>query len=335
MLAAVIRFSVRHAGLTVALAFALLGYGVTRLLGAQLDVFPEFSPTQVVIQSEAPGYSAAWVESLVTQPIEQAIGGLEGLQSLRSQSIPGLSVVTVLFVDGTDLHRHRQNVAERLAQTVGRLPPGVTPNLTPLTSSASTVLGLGLTSRTLDAVALRTLVERTLRPQLMATPGVADVNVFGGELAQWQIRVDPQRLAQAGLGFGELAAAAREATGVRAAGFVESANQRLALGVEAPGGDAAALARAVVAPPRATSAPTRATPRGRSTARWRRSGRRCSARAPSCTATCSARRASSRPRSATCSATSRSAPCWWWRCCSASSTTCAPRWSRRWRSRCR
>ena len=250
MLAAVIRFSVRHAGLTVALAFALLGYGVTRLLGAQLDVFPEFSPTQVVIQTEAPGYSAAWVESLVTQPIEQAIGGLEGLQSLRSQSIPGLSVVTVLFVDGTDLHRHRQNVAERLAQTVGRLPPGVTPNLTPLTSSASTVLGLGLTSRTLDAVALRTLVERTLRPQLMATPGVADVNVFGGELAQWQIRVDPQRLAQAGLGFGELAAAAREATGVRAAGFVESANQRLALGIEAPGGDAAALARAVVAPAR-------------------------------------------------------------------------------------
>jgi len=250
MLAAVIRFSVRHAGLTVALAFALLGYGVTRLLGAQLDVFPEFSPTQVVIQTESPGYSAAWVEALVTQPIEQAIGGLEGLQSLRSQSIPGLSVVTVLFVDGTDLHRHRQNVAERLAQTAGRLPPGVTPNLTPLTSSASTVLGIGLTSKTLDAVALRTLVERTLRPQLMANTGVADVNVFGGELPQWQIRVDPQRLAQAGLTFGELAAAAREATGVRAAGFVESANQRLALGVEAPGGDAATLARAVVAPAR-------------------------------------------------------------------------------------
>lgn len=250
MVAAIIRFSVRHAGLTVGLAFVLLAFGVARLFDAKLDVFPEFSPTQVVIQTESPGYSAAWVEALVTQPIEQAIGGLEGLQSLRSQSIPGLSVVTVLFTDGTDIHRHRQNVAERLAQAASRLPPGVTPNLTPLTSSASTVLGLGLTSRQLDAVALRALVERTLRPQLLATTGVADVNVFGGELPQWQIRVDPQRLARAGLTLGELAAAAREATGVRAGGFVESANQRIALGLEAPGGDPGSLARAVIAPAR-------------------------------------------------------------------------------------
>ncbi|HEU4460915.1 MAG TPA: efflux RND transporter permease subunit [Methylibium sp.] len=242
MLAALIRFSVRRAALTVALALALLGFGVSRMFGASLDVFPEFAPTQVVIQTEAPGLAAPWVEALVTQPIERAIQGLEGLQSLRSQSIPGLSVVTVIFTDRSDIHRHRQSVAERLAQAVGELPPGIAPNLTPLTSSASTVLGLGLTAARdangaprLDALALRSLVDRTLRPHLLAVTGVADVNVFGGERAQWQIRIDPARLAAARLSLGELAAAAREATGVRAAGFVESANQRIALGIEPPG----------------------------------------------------------------------------------------------------
>lgn len=246
MLKGVIGFSVRHAGLTVGLALALLGYGISRLFGASLDVFPEFAPTQVVIQTESPGLAAPWVEALVTQPIERSLQGLDGLQSLRSQSIPGLSVVTVIFTEGSDIHRHRQSVAERLAQAQPELPPAIVPTLTPLTSSASTVLGLGLTSKTLDGVQLRSLVERRLKPHLLATTGVADVNVFGGERAQWQIQLDPQRLAAARLTPGELAAAAREATGLRAAGFVESANQRIALGVEPPGLGRGGIAQEVV-----------------------------------------------------------------------------------------
>jgi len=249
MIASIIRFSVRHPGLVVALAAALLAFGISRLFDASLDVFPEFSPTQVVIQTESPGLSAAWVETLVTQPIEQSIAGLDGLQSLRSQSIPGLSVVTVIFTDGTDIHRHRQGVAERLAQAATRLPPGITAELTPLTSSASTVLGVGVTSETLDGAALRGLVERVLRPQLLAARGVADVNVFGGELPQWQIRIDPRRLARSGLSLGELADAARQASGVRAAGFIESANQRIALGIEPPGDTAESLSQAVISAP--------------------------------------------------------------------------------------
>jgi len=235
MLSWLIRLSVRRAGLTVVLALALLAWGVGRMVGASLDVFPEFAPTQVVIQTESPGLAAPWVEALVTQPIERSIQGLEGLQSLRSQSIPGLSIVTVVFTDGSDIHRHRQSVAERLTQATAELPPGIRPNLTPLTSSASTVLGIGLTSKQLDGLALRSLVDRTLRPHLLAVPGVADVNVFGGERLQWQIQVDSERLAAARLSLGELAAAAREATGMRAAGFVETANQRIALGIEPPG----------------------------------------------------------------------------------------------------
>ena len=248
MISALIRFSVRHPVLVAALALALMAWGVNRLFSASLDVFPEFSPTQVVIQTESPGLSAAWVEALVSQPLEQAIAGLDGLQALKSQSMPGLSVVTVFFTDGGDIHRHRQAVAERLAQAASRLPPGIVPNLTPLTSSASTVLAVGVTSKTLDGTALRGVVERTLRPTLLAAQGVADVNVFGGQEPQWQIRIDPQRLARHGLTIAELEAAARQATGMRAAGFVEGANQRIALGLE-PGGDSAeALAQAVVRP---------------------------------------------------------------------------------------
>ena len=235
MLAAIVRFSVRHAGLVLGLAVALTGYGVLRMTGASLDVFPEFAPAQVVIQTEAPGLHAAAVEAQVTRPVEQAIGGLAGMTSLRSQSIPGLSVVTALFDESSDLHRNRQGVAERLAQATSSLPPGVVPNITPLTSSASTVLGIGLTSTTLDGVALRSLVEASLRPHLMAVPGIADVNVFGGAVRQWQVQVDAQRLAQAGLSLTDLATALRSVTGVRAAGFVESDNQRIALTMEPPG----------------------------------------------------------------------------------------------------
>ncbi|MFG5410832.1 efflux RND transporter permease subunit [Piscinibacter sakaiensis] len=235
MISWLVRASVRHAGLVLGLALALFGEGLLRVAGAPLDVFPEFAPSQVVVQTEAPGQAATGVEALVTRPIEQAVAGLDGLAVLRSQSIAGLSVVTLLFRDGGDLRRHRQGVAERLAQAQPALPPGVVPKLTPLTSSASTVLGLGLTSATLDGVALRQLVDTRLRPLLLAVPGVADVNVFGGAPPQWQLRVDAQRLALAGLSMTELVAGLRQATGLRAAGQIDTANQRIPLVLEPPG----------------------------------------------------------------------------------------------------
>ncbi|MFO1336789.1 MAG: efflux RND transporter permease subunit [Burkholderiaceae bacterium] len=251
MLSRIVGFSVRRPGLVVALAGAVLVLGVARLLDASLDVFPEFSPTQVVVQTEAPGRTAAQVEALVTRPIEQAVGGLADLGSMRSQSIAGLSVVTLVFDDRSSIHRDRQAVAERLAQAVPRLPEGVVPELTPLTSSASTVLGLGLTSARLDGLALRTLVDTQLRPQLLAVPGVADVNVFGGELRQWQVQADPQALARFGWTLADLAAALRRANGPSAggqpaAGFVETANQRLGIALVAPAVDAASLGQAIV-----------------------------------------------------------------------------------------
>ncbi len=112
---------------------------------------------------------------------------------MRSQSIPGLSVVTATFNEGTDIYRNRQVVTERVASLSALLPRNIVPNITPLTSSASTVLGIGLTSDTRSLMELRTLVDWTVRPHLMAVQGVADVNVYGGEIRQFQIQVEPEK----------------------------------------------------------------------------------------------------------------------------------------------
>lgn len=232
MMSALVRFSIRFHGVIVGLACLVVVYGIYHLTRANLDVFPEFSPTQVVIQTEAPGLSADLVEKLVTQPIENTIAGTVGIDLMRSQSIPGLSVVTIIFKEGTDVYRNRQVVAERLATLTPVLPRNVTPNITPLASSASTVLGIGLTSTTRSLMELRTLVDWTVRPRLMAVPGVADVNVFGGQVRQLQLLIDPDKLTRYQLSLQDVLAAASRATGVRGAGFIENDNQRIYINSE-------------------------------------------------------------------------------------------------------
>lgn len=233
MITAIVRFSVRFPGVVVALALMLVAYGIFTLQRARVDVFPEFSPTQVVIQTEAPGLSAELVETQVTQHIENALLGAAGVEVLRSQSIPGLSVVTALFEDGSDIYRNRQVVAERIGALANRMPVGVAaPAITPLTSSASTVLGVGLTSKERSAIELRSLADAVVRPHLMSVKGVAEVNVFGGRVREWQIQVDPKRLLRYGLSIEEVALAARSATGVVSAGFIPGPNQRIAIVTE-------------------------------------------------------------------------------------------------------
>ncbi|PKO51569.1 MAG: CusA/CzcA family heavy metal efflux RND transporter, partial [Betaproteobacteria bacterium HGW-Betaproteobacteria-20] len=157
MMSAIVRFSIRFHGVIIGLACLLIVYGLYGLSRANLDVFPEFSPTQVVIQTESPGLSASLVEQLVTQPIETTISGTVGVESMRSQSIPGLSIVTIIFDESTDIYRNRQVVAERLATLANQLPKNIVPNITPLASSASTVLGMGITSDKRSLMELRTL----------------------------------------------------------------------------------------------------------------------------------------------------------------------------------
>ena len=247
MISFVVRQSIRYPGVIVALALTVIIYGFYVLSKANLDVFPEFSPSQVVIQTEAPGLSAELVERQVTQAIENALSGISRVELIRSQSIPGLSVVTVLFREGSSVYRNRQVVGERLLALANQLPQGVAqPTMTPLTSSASTVLGVGLTSDTRSLMDIRSLVDWTVRPHLLAVEGVAEVNVFGGEVRQWQIQVEPEKLMRYGLSIQDVVQAARNATGVMAAGFIKTPNQHLIVNVEAQPGSARELARVLL-----------------------------------------------------------------------------------------
>ncbi|HXF17421.1 MAG TPA: efflux RND transporter permease subunit [Burkholderiales bacterium] len=247
MISTIVRQSIRYSGVVVALALTIVVYGLFTLSRAHLDVFPEFSPSQVVIQTEAPGLSAELVEKQVSQPIENALSGVSGLDNLRSQSIPGLSVLHVFFQEGSDIYRNRQVVSERLGSVVAQLPKGIVPVMTPLTSSASTVLGLGVTSSQRSLMELRTLVDWTIRPHLLAVRGVAEVNVFGGDVRQWQIQVDPEKMHRFGMALDDIVFAARRATGVAGAGFVKTPNQHLLLQVDVQPDAVTDVAHAVLA----------------------------------------------------------------------------------------
>ena len=248
MLTTLVSFSVRFRGVVIALACLLLAYGVHVARHAQLDVLPDFAPPQVVVQTESPGLSPEQVEALVTIPVENALNGAGGLESIRSESIQGLSIITVVFKDGTDVLVARQMLSERLVETAARLPVGVkTPKMTPLTSATMDLLKIGLLSTNRTPMELRTLADWTLRPRLLAVPGVAKVSVFGGEVRQFQIQVRPERLVAFNLTLADVTAAARGATGVRGAGFIETRNQRILLQTEGQAADPATLGEVVVA----------------------------------------------------------------------------------------
>lgn len=240
----VVRFSLRFRGVVSVVAALFVAYGLYAFRSAKYDVFPEFAPPLVSVQTEAPGLAPEQVEVLVTQPIENAINGVAGIASLRSSSVQGLSVINVGFKTGIDLYRIRQAVTERLATLAGQLPHGVNaPAMSPLTSSTGDLMTVGLTSNTLDLTQLRTLADWTIKQRLLRVPGVAKVAVFGGGVRELQVQVRPQQLIRYGLTIDDVLAAARGATGIRGAGFVDTPNQRIVLTTEGQSVDAAALAR--------------------------------------------------------------------------------------------
>jgi CzcA family heavy metal efflux pump len=247
MLRALVRFSLRRRAIVLALAAALFGYGLYSLTQARYGVFPEFAPPQVTIQTEAQGLAPEQVEVLVTQPIENAINGLPGIQSLRSRSIQGLSVIVVVFRQGSDIYRDRQLVAERLAAAASQLPTGVQPPaMTPLTSSTGLAMVIGMTSQKMPLLDLTTVAIWTIRPRLLAVPGVSSVVVFGAQVRQLQIQFDPQRLIQHDLTVNDVLSAARRATGIRGAGFITTPNQRIVVASQGQSLTAQELARTVV-----------------------------------------------------------------------------------------
>ncbi|KAF3996346.1 efflux RND transporter permease subunit [Glaciimonas immobilis] len=243
MLNAIVRFSLRFRGVIFSLAIIVAAYGFYTLTHAKLDVFPEFAPPMAVVQTEAPGLSSEQVETLVTQPIENALNGTLGIQSMRSKSLQGLSVVTLVFSDNSSLYQARQLVSERVYVVAATLPQGVqAPKLLPLTTATSNALVIGLTSNTQPLMAVTDAAQWTVRPQLLSISGVADAIVFGGDVRQLQIQIDPQKLTRYGLSIQDVVTAARSSTGVRGAGFVENTNQRIVLNTDGQAATPEALA---------------------------------------------------------------------------------------------
>src|SRR5579885_120456 len=241
-----IRFSLDRKGLILALAVLLMIFGLYTYTRIRYDVFPEFSPPQVSIQTEAPGFAPEQVELLVTQPIEQAINGTVGLATLRSTSIQGLSVIVATFSPTSDIFRDRQLIAERLSGLTTHLPLNVTPVMTPLTSSTGRILTIGLTSNIMPLMALRTLSDWTIKPSLLSIPGVANVTIFSQDVKQYQVQIDPARLIQYHLSLSDIIQAVQKATGVVGAGFIENNNQRITLQTEGQADTISKLAKTVL-----------------------------------------------------------------------------------------
>ena len=211
-----------------ALAVLLLVAGWQVIRTTPLDVFPEFSPILVEVQTEAPGLSTSEVESLVTTPIENALNGVKGMKVMRSKSVLGLSSVVLIFADGTDLMADRQLVQERLLTLTGQLPQlARTPVILSPLSSTSRVLKIGVWSDKLSQVEMTTLVRWKVRPKLMSIPGVANVAVWGQRDRQLQVQVIPERLRDYRLNLADVIRVTQDATMPAAGGFVESPNQRL------------------------------------------------------------------------------------------------------------
>ncbi len=195
MFRSIVRTSLHFRYIVVALAVALMVYGVTRLSTMPVDVFPEFAPPRVEIQTEAPGLSTEETEELLTVPLEEALNGTPGLDTLRSKSVPGLSSILLIFKPGTDIKLARQLVDERIAVAIPTLPTAASvPLMIQPLSSTSRVMKIGITSKTINMLSLSTVAFWTIRPRLMAVPGVANVAIWGERLEQIQVQVDPERL---------------------------------------------------------------------------------------------------------------------------------------------
>jgi len=230
MLNAIVSWALNMRVLVVAIAAALLVVGINAVRHAPLDVFPEFAPPLVEVQTEAPGLSTEEVDSLVTVPLENALNGLPFLKTIRSKSVLGLSSVVMIFETNTDLLRARQLVQERLNLAQTRLPAVVNPPvLMAPYSSLSRVLKVGLTSPTLPQMELSELALWKIRPRLMSVSGVANVAIWGQRDKQFQVLVDPERLRAAGVTLDAVTRAAGDAAVLNAGGFIDTPNLRLSV----------------------------------------------------------------------------------------------------------
>lgn len=205
MLDRIIRFSLLNRVVILVLAAVITIAGCVVLTRSEIDIFPDLNAPTVVVMTEAPGLAPEEVEKLVTFPVETAMTGSNGVRRTRSSSSTGFSVVWVEFDWGTDIYHARQTVAERLATVGETLPPGVgTPVMGPQSSILGEIMIIGLTPDSTSVLDLRNMVDRQVTRQLLATPGVAQVSVIGGEEREMQVLLSPDKMKFLGVTLAEV-----------------------------------------------------------------------------------------------------------------------------------
>lgn len=215
MLARFLEFSVRQRTLVFFATFILVGVGVWSALRLPIDAVPDITNIQVQINTQVPALAPEEIEKLVTFPIETEMGGIAGVTELRSLSRFGLSQVTLVFAEGTDIYRARQLVSERLQNALDELPPNVTPKLAPISTGLGEIFYYVVdyspdatnkpATREAQLMELKQIHDALIKPRLRATPGLAEVNASGGYDKQFVVQPDPQKLRSVGLTFGEVA----------------------------------------------------------------------------------------------------------------------------------
>ena len=239
MMRRIIRTSLRFRVLVAVVAAGVMAFGVTQLRDTPVDVYPEFMAPFVEVQTEALGLSAAEVEQLLTVPLEaDLLNGVAWLEDIRSESVAGLSSITLVFEPGTDLFRARQMVQERLAQAHAIPNVSKPPQMLQPVSSTSRTMMLGLSSKSLSLIEISQLARWTIKPRLMGVDGVANVSSFGQRERQLQVQVDPKRLFDNGISLSQVVETTGNALWVSpltfleastpgTGGFIETPNQRL------------------------------------------------------------------------------------------------------------
>ncbi len=230
MMQALVRSCLKARFLVVIAAAGLMVVGYRASRSVHIDAFPEFAAPMVEVQTEAPGLSSLEVETTVTTPLENVLAGTPFVDTVRSKSVLGMSSIVLLFDRGTDLLVARQMVQERLGPAAATLPMAArAPVMIAPMSSTSRVLKIGLTSETLTQTDISDTVRWTLRPKILAVPGVSNVQVWGHRQRQFDVVVDPARLEASATTLDELSAAVRDATTPISAGLVDGPLQRMAL----------------------------------------------------------------------------------------------------------
>ena len=208
MLNKIIRFSLHNRLIVLIFSIILMGVGIYTTQQTEVDVFPDLNAPTVVVMTEAGGLAAEEVERFVTFPIETAVNGATDVRRVRSSSTNGFSVVWVEFEWGSDIYRDRQILSEKLSTISESLPPEVgKPVLGPQSSILGEVMIISMTADSTSMLDLRTLADRVVRPRLLATGGVSQVAVLGGDVKEYQIKLDPFRMQHYGVSLEEVKAA--------------------------------------------------------------------------------------------------------------------------------